>query len=529
MPKASSDILKKLLKNRLDTLGYASLKQFHADRRTLGLSYELLRQVIYAGRIPRSETLLRILEELQFSPSQSRKVLETCFGVYAGRSPAPVMAASPPEPAGAARTEGPPADAPRPGGADISGRDPAELLAEGPEEVAARLARDLPRIPLEGNDDFWEVARHLAVLAGRKVQELARRQVDQPLLFEKEPEAIYQFLVRRGKIPPYMSRGENLALGYEPGLDYRDRFRGALLGAAFGELLGAPAQGLTPRDIRELYGRIEGLEGVRRREPSVLVAARSLLAGGGAIDPARLAPALSDEGRAGKGAGGSGGKTLDIPWFERGISVPDCLPAARVPAVALLRAGDFRRLKLEAGLLAAVMRPNPSAIFGAIVQAAAVAKALHGQPEGGDAIGFARSIAHVIEGLEPDRVLKTRGGKPPASLARRLGTDLPALLLRRAEIEEIREVLGNGAAAHEGVPFAWACFLCAPDDFDAAVLTAANQGNASEETASMTGALCGARLGASGIPRKFLDPLPFREEIEAVADGLLALARVGAG
>ena len=55
-----------------------------------------------------------------------------------------------------------------------------------------------------------------------------------------------------------MSKGESLTFGFVEGIDYRDRFRGALLGAAIGEILGRASQGLFPRDIRELYGTIDG-------------------------------------------------------------------------------------------------------------------------------------------------------------------------------------------------------------------------------------------------------------------------------
>jgi ADP-ribosylglycohydrolase len=41
----------------------------------------------------------------------------------------------------------------------------------------------------------------------------------------------------------------------------------------------------------------------------------------------------------------------------------------------------------------------------------------------------------------------------------------------------------------------------------------------------MTGALCGAYVGASGIPERFLDRLPRRGEFGGAAEALLALAR----
>ncbi len=50
-------------------------------------------------------------------------------------------------------------------------------------------------------------------------------------------------------------------------------------------------------------------------------------------------------------------------------------------------------------------------------------------------------------------------------------------------------------------------------------------GNDAESTAAIAGALGGAYVGASGIPAGLLKELPFRDEIAAAADALLAQAR----
>jgi ADP-ribosyl-[dinitrogen reductase] hydrolase len=110
-------------------------------------------------------------------------------------------------------------------------------------------------------------------------------------------------------------------------------------------------------------------------------------------------------------------------------------------------------------------------------------------------------------------------------LWRKLGTELTALLLRRAEMEDVQEALGNGTSVTEGVPFAWACFLRYPEDYAAAVLAAVNLGNESEANGAIVGSLAGGYLGAKGIPEAFLSGLPWKEELEAAADGLIALSR----
>src|SRR5512143_2850484 len=90
-------ILSKVLRKRLEILGYASLRKFHGDRKELGLSYELLRQVVYGGRVPRTETLLSILQALRFSPAQTQKVMEYYGRGYPRNFGAPTGAAAGPD------------------------------------------------------------------------------------------------------------------------------------------------------------------------------------------------------------------------------------------------------------------------------------------------------------------------------------------------------------------------------------------------------------------------------------------------
>lgn len=534
MDKVPGSILAEILRKRIESLGYPSLRKFHADRKDLALSYELLRQVVYIGRIPRSETLMRILQAMRFPPAQAGKILEIAYRGLYRQDQKPLFSPSPPG------DEQPPAPSPA-GGDKAPGKQAAsgepqhlsqDLDEEAPAEIAGRLARCLPKLPLKGNEDFWETMRHMADLADRKAAELARRRADQPLLFETEPEAIYHFLVRSGRVVPYMSKGEPLPLAFAEGIDYGDRFRGALLGAAIGEILGRPAQGLSPRDVAELYGRIDGSRVPRAvafatEVPAMLHLARVLVSRG-RIDPKELAARYAGS----PGASGSGGPEFarnvverGYPWFEAGTGAPDSAPAVRIAPLALCRAADFRRLKLEAGIEAAVTHPGAVAVAGSICQAAAVARILHTPPGSLDVLGFGRILATAVAGIEPDRASRTRAGRPASSLWRRIGTDLPALLLRRAAPDEIAEALGNGPAAIEGIPFGWACFLRAPADFEAVVLSAANLGRDAQGTASIAGALCGGYLGASGIPDSLCAAVPWRRELEGAADALLAQAR----
>src|SRR5512147_1330117 len=132
-------ILSKVLKKRLELLGYTSLKKFHGDRSDLGLSYELLRQVVYRGRIPRTETLLAILQAMRFSPAQTQKVMEyygrgypRSFGSPAAPPPK-AQDGSTPETEGAAPEPGSPPAFPAASGDTAS----PSFAADDPEEIAS--------------------------------------------------------------------------------------------------------------------------------------------------------------------------------------------------------------------------------------------------------------------------------------------------------------------------------------------------------------------------------------------------------
>jgi ADP-ribosylglycohydrolase len=527
MDEAAPNLLSKILRKRVETLGYSSLKKFAEDRKDFRYSYELLRQVVYGGRVPRAETLLSILQTMRFSPLQIHKLMDVHFVGYPGGGIDASGNAPPPPEAGEQDLLTHTADPPR---------AQTDLLPDSPEEIASSLQQSLSKIPFKGNEDFWEMARAIALQAERKVSRIARRETDQPLLFEKEPEAIYQFLVRKGKVTSYMSKGETLSLGFVGGIDYRDRFRGALLGAAIGEILGRASQGLSPRDVRELFGGIEREPAPASGRgpwqdyppPACLLLSQAVLTAQ-KLDPEGIAAAYAKSRRLpGTGHHGEFVRNLvdrGFPWFEAGASFPETAPAARVTPLALLRAGDFRRLKLEAGIEAAITNPHAAAIAGAIAQASAIARLLHTPAGTLDVLGFARGLSHVVSGIEPDRGSRGKGGRPGPTLWRKLGTELTALLLRRAETEEVREALGNGASVSEGVPFAWACFLRYPEEYASAVLAAVNLGNEAEANGAMVGSLAGGYVGAAGIPEQYLVGLPWKEELTAAADKILGLAR----
>ena len=65
------------------------------------------------------------------------------------------------------------------------------------------------------------------------------------------------------------------------------------------------------------------------------------------------------------------------------------------------------------------------------------------------------------------------------------------------------------------------CFL-QTDNFEAAILKAANLGDDADTTAPICGQVAGAFYGESGIPNKWLNKLVMREEITTLANRLFA-------
>jgi ADP-ribosylglycohydrolase len=66
---------------------------------------------------------------------------------------------------------------------------------------------------------------------------------------------------------------------------------------------------------------------------------------------------------------------------------------------------------------------------------------------------------------------------------------------------DVCDLLGGGWVAEEALACSLACVLKHPSDYDAAVKRGANNGGDSDSIASITGAISGAYLGVSAIPK----------------------------
>lgn len=301
--------------------------------------------------------------------------------------------------------------------------------------------------------------------------------------------------------------------------DVRDRARGALLGAACGDALGAPFEG-RPRvqrhQVEQWAGSSAKLE-FTDDTAMMIVLVSHLGRNGLRLRQADLALEFAEAWQAEPDRGYGGGPPR---IFRAVLNGEDWEVAARtvygeegsfgnggamrVAPVGLV-GGDLSRVSSLAREQAAVTHAHPVGQDGAALQAAAVALALR-------SAGSALEVPGVLE------LLLSHVSTP--LLAERL--DQVHDVLRRAmSPAEVAARLGNDVTAPGSVPTALAMFLRHPDDPAAALLAAVEAGGDADTIAAMTGALSGARCGAASIPAGWRQRLEGGGHLVELADQLM--------
>ncbi|MFH9179374.1 ADP-ribosylglycohydrolase family protein [Streptomyces albogriseolus] len=287
------------------------------------------------------------------------------------------------------------------------------------------------------------------------------------------------------------------APGDAPGL--RERARGALLGLAVGDALGAPAENMKPSEIRAKWGRITGYvsdppAGTDDTEYAIfsgLLAARH----GSALTPAHVEAAwhewIADRAEGPfRGAGFSERGTLEN--LRRGLAAPISAQHRHAWSDGLaMRAAPYGVHAAgrpdEAARLAAIdgsVSHDGEGIHGGRAVAAGVAAAMAGAPvvtvvasalavvpeDSWTARSLRRAVTAAHRGERAVRAAVVIGGYP--------WTDL----------------------APEAVALAFGAYAAADGDFEEAVLTAVNMGRDADTTAAVAGALAGATQGVAAVP-----------------------------
>ncbi len=301
-------------------------------------------------------------------------------------------------------------------------------------------------------------------------------------------------------------------------VDLSDRFRGALVGTAVGDALGAHFEGwpLVPDDELAATESAAGEWAFTDDTHMTLVLARSLVTHGALVPEAlarEFAEAWEAEPWRGYGAG--------PPQIFRRILKGDAWdqPAAgmfagqgsfgngaamRAAPAALFGHPDVTAAVDVARTQALVTHAHRLGIDGAGVQAAAVTTALvSGDPTDIDTFVGALG-AHATEPEFRERLERVADMGPAAGP------------------RDIAVALGNGIEALEAVPAAIACVVARPDSLAEAVRFAIRLGGDTDTIAAMAGAIAGALHGASAIPEPWRARTEGTDELTSLADRLSA-------
>lgn len=287
----------------------------------------------------------------------------------------------------------------------------------------------------------------------------------------------------------------------------RDRALGALLGAAVGDALGMPVDGLSHQNVRLYYKGVKGYTADEKRgdlgagqwtahTQRLRALAAALAAHHEDVGAARL--------RFDEGLGGP------LRRAERAAEV-DAAACAVPLGVAWARRGwdEAEALGRVAALLAEHPLAAKAAAYG-LAFAVRVALTSDLEPEDGPVL-----LADVAEEVRAAEEALGAG----AGVSARLRALAPHLDETPLDLQD--RCNGTGDAADEAFPFAVAMFARNPALVEATLLSAVNVGGAASAVGAMTGALLGAFNGWSAFPAAWREGLEGVTRLEAEATALI--------
>ncbi len=323
----------------------------------------------------------------------------------------------------------------------------------------------------------------------------------------------------------------------------QDRILGALLGAAVGDALGMPVNGLSHQNVRLYYRGIKGYTADEKRldlqagqwtvhTQRLFAVARLLTAHAppaDAFDPGAvmqffghrpledaLLLELAMAGQLRRYDPHDGeivsrrGHDLNFPGPSSNIATA----AAPLGVWAALREADDETLAAAAGELFWPREAHELTLVAGAAQARAVAFALtaDGGPDGAlDPLRFFRAVVEAARTAEAVWEAHDYVSQRLQSLALYLD-DTPLDLQDRCN--------GTSNAADEAFPFAVAMFARNPTLIEATLLSAVNVGGAASTVGAMTGALLGAFNGWSAFPAAWREGLEDVARLESEATAL---------
>jgi ADP-ribosyl-[dinitrogen reductase] hydrolase len=290
-----------------------------------------------------------------------------------------------------------------------------------------------------------------------------------------------------------------------PGL--HDRARGAMLGLAVGDALGAAVEWLHPDQIRSRYG------GPLRD----MVASGMWELGEWTDDTAmamELAASMADQGRYdendvfGRYALWARSRPKDI-----GATVAAALSRSRSPDEARAAAAAHHAAEGRSAGNGSLMRTVPIAIRyrgdpGTIERVSRIDSSLtHHDPLAADAcVWLNLTVAALIQGRNPPRSISDVARIADAAIAADDAELAAAAQEQRGYVLTTLRIAFAAAFRH--------------DAFEPAVVYAVNLGGDADTNGAVTGALAGARFGADAIPQRWVEPLQRKEVVSGLANRL---------
>lgn len=301
----------------------------------------------------------------------------------------------------------------------------------------------------------------------------------------------------------------------------RQRFRGALLGTAIGDALGAPFEGATHVSRQALRWRLEHPGQMTWTDDTHMTIglAESLIACGSFVG-AHMARHFADRYRAepwrGYGAGPPqifAALAQGAAWNEAARSLFNGSgsygngAAMRVAPIGLLASHDLKVVADFARQSACITHAHACGVDGAVMQACAVGL-----------------LTDHATNQPPDRMQLIEAIRPHlCSDAFHNALDELLHLPVDADPEQVVARLGHGIEAVHSVPTALFAFLRSPHDFADTVLFAISLGGDADTIGAMAGALAGAYLGQQGIPSIWRAEVEASRHLVELADRLFDL------
>lgn len=313
----------------------------------------------------------------------------------------------------------------------------------------------------------------------------------------------------------------------------REHARGAMIGHAIGDALGAPVEFASRREILAARGAA-GLTGFEAWE-----AEGTRLPAGSYTDDSQMMIATAVgllralQRERSQGATDAAELVHDryLDWLATQDIPSQCRRPGRTCLSALRNgtAGTIEDPLNESKGSGGVMRITPVGLAmepeRAFEAGCEIAALTHGHPSGYLAAGFlADVLARVLRGEElTSAVAETRrlllGWDDYDEVLEKVDHAVE-LFISDADLDEGFALLGEGWVADEALGIALFSALNFPEDFEEGVLAAVNITGDSDTTGCLTGALLGASLGLGSVPAEWVRDVEDSELLLDLADAL---------